>query len=180
MTMQTGTLGLLGAIIAGGRSRRFGSDKALAEIGGRPMLDHVVGVLRRQTDALVICGREWRGLPMLDDRPGGTIGPLAGLNAALHHAALKGFDAILSVPVDVMPLPERLAAMLAGTGAAVFRTQHLIGRWPATLAPLLDAYLAEGGRTLNGWIERAGARRVDEPPGLANINFREDLDRLRD
>ena len=38
---------ILGAIIAGGRSTRFDSDKALAMIGGDP-----------QVDRLVMCGRE--------------------------------------------------------------------------------------------------------------------------
>lgn len=169
---------LLGLIIAGGQSRRFGSDKALAEIEGKAMLDHVVDVLRPQTGALVICGRRWRDLPTLDDRPNGEVGPLAGLNAGLQYAARQGFGAVLSVPVDVMPLPDRLSEWLGSDGPAVFRTQHLIGWWPVSLAPLLDAYLAEGQRTLNGWIERSGARRVDEPAGLVNVNFRRDLNEL--
>src|SRR3546814_6935480 len=39
---------LLGALIAGGQSRRFGSDKALAVIEGKPLLNHVIDALRSE------------------------------------------------------------------------------------------------------------------------------------
>ena len=166
---------ILGAILAGGQSRRFGSDKALADIDGQPMLDRVIAALTPQVDALMICGRDWRGLAMLADRPAGGAGPLAGLNAALHHAAAGGFDGVLAVPMDVLPLPDDLRELLAGQGAAVFARQHAIGYWPAHLAPLLDQYLAEGHRRIDGWIDLAGAVRVEEPFAMRNINRAEDL-----
>ena len=53
---------VLGAILAGGRSSRFGSDKALALIDERPMLDHVSERLAVQCDGLVVIGRDWPGL----------------------------------------------------------------------------------------------------------------------
>lgn len=78
---------ILGAMLAGGRSRRFGSDKALADIGGKPMIAHVVDALAPQVDSLVIRGRDWPGLARIGDRPGDGLGPLGGgVNAALHRA----------------------------------------------------------------------------------------------
>jgi molybdopterin-guanine dinucleotide biosynthesis protein A len=165
----------LGAIIAGGQSRRFGSDKALAMIEGKPMLDHVVAALRPQVDHIVICGRDWPGLERIEDQPGPGLGPIGGLNAALHHGAVQGFDAVITVPVDVLPLPGDLLTRLAGDGPAVFAEQHLIGYWPAALAPKLDRWVADGHLSIWSWIEAAQARRVADPEGLANINFRADL-----
>jgi molybdopterin-guanine dinucleotide biosynthesis protein A len=173
--MQSNAPKILGAVIAGGQSRRFGSDKALAPVGGKPMLDHVIEALRPQTGAIMICGRQWPGLETIADRPLGGIGPLAGLNAALHFAVANGFDVVLSVPVDVLPVPADVAALLGGHGPAVFDKQHLIGWWPATLAPMLEHHVREGHRTLKGWIAQSGARRVKEPPGLINVNFADDL-----
>ena len=43
---------LLGAILAGGRSSRFGSDKAFALLNGKPLIDHVIAALAAQTDAV--------------------------------------------------------------------------------------------------------------------------------
>ena len=58
---------VLGAIIAGGQSRRFGSDKALAVIDGRPMIAHVTEALRPQVEMVAICGRDWPGLDVKFD-----------------------------------------------------------------------------------------------------------------
>jgi molybdopterin-guanine dinucleotide biosynthesis protein A len=48
---------ILGAIIAGGQSRRFGGDKGAAKVGGRALLDHVVAGMIPQCDDLIICER---------------------------------------------------------------------------------------------------------------------------
>lgn len=167
---------VLGAILAGGKSRRFGSDKALAVHEGSCLIAHCVEALRGQVDDLVVCGREWPGLASLPDRPGADAGPLGGLNAALHYS---GFDAVLCVPVDVHPLPGNLRAMLEGSEARVLASQHAIGFWPTRLGPALDAHLERGHRAIGGWIAHSGAIRVsDEELGLVNINTRADLSAL--
>jgi molybdopterin-guanine dinucleotide biosynthesis protein A len=160
---------LLGAIIAGGLSRRFGSDKALALIDGRPMLDHVSDALQAMVAEVVVCGRAWREFRHLADRPEPGCGPLGGLAAALAHAREQGFDAVLSVPVDVLPLPPDLPSRLAGGGPRVLAGQHLIGLWPAALASGLDEHLAAGHRSIRSWIEASGAVRVAET-GLDLVN----------
>lgn len=50
-------MALLGAIIAGGMSRRFGSDRAMAQIDGIALLDHVHAALKAQVDDIVILFR---------------------------------------------------------------------------------------------------------------------------
>lgn len=166
---------ILGAVVAGGRSSRFGADKAVALIDGLPMIERAIESLRPQTDALVVCGREWPGFETLADRPLGGLGPLAGLNAALHHAQDRGYDAVLAIPLDVHPLPPDMVERLSDDPPAVFENQHAIGLWPAALSSALDAYLANGGRSIRGWIEEAGARRAAEPVSMRNINRPEDL-----
>ncbi|HSX55923.1 MAG TPA: molybdenum cofactor guanylyltransferase [Sphingomonas sp.] len=169
---------LLGAIIAGGASRRFGSDKALVQVEGCSLLAHACAALEPQVDELTLCGRVAPGLRCLSDRPRPGLGPLGGLAAALSVACARGFDAVVTVPVDVFPLPEDLVARLGGKGPAVFATQYLIGVWPSGLAPRLDLHLAAGHRSLRSWMEAADARRVDDAElGLFNINRREDLNR---
>src|SRR5579872_4815856 len=99
---------ILGAVLAGGRSSRFGSDKAAALIDGRPMLEWVIDALAPQVDDVIICGRASPGRISVAYRPRPDLGPLGGLNAALHHAAANGFDAVLSVPCDTPRLPADL------------------------------------------------------------------------
>lgn len=165
--------------MAGGASRRFGSDKAAAQWKGESLLAHCAATLAPQVEGLVVCGRCWGGLDHLADRPAPDLGPLGAINAALHHAAVSGFDAVLSVPVDVHPLPVTLRALLAGAQPAVLDRQTAIGWWPVGLASRLDGHIGGGGRSIESWIAIAGCRRVDDAAlALVNVNRPEDLERL--
>lgn len=166
---------LLGAIIAGGAASRFGSDKGAALLGGRALLDHVAAALTPQVDALVIVGRDWRGLARIDDRPSPGMGPLSALNAALHHGRAHGFDDVLAAGCDVLPLPVDLARRLS-PGPAVVAGQWLLGHWPVALADRLDDWLAQqDDRSIRAWMRVSGAREVDVPGDFRNINRPEDL-----
>jgi len=169
---------ILGAIFAGGAGRRFGSDKALAGIDGRAMIEHVAGRLARQCDALVVVGREWPGLATAADIPTPGLGPLGALAGALHHARTHGHALVLTSGCDLPDLPGDLAARLA-PAPAVVRGQPLLGLWEASLAPDLAAYLEAGGdRAMRSWIARSNARTVALDRTPTNINTREELARF--
>ena len=160
----------LGAIFAGGRARRFGSDKAAASIEGEAMLDRVAARLRPQADALVVVGRAWPGLATIADRPEPGLGPLGALAGALVYGRDEGFAEVLTSGCDLPDLPRDLAALLA-PGPGVIQGQPLLGLWPTGLADMLLAYLADDGdRAMRGWIAHSGARAVTLPRLFANIN----------
>jgi molybdenum cofactor guanylyltransferase len=167
---------LLGAVLAGGSARRFGTDKALAIVGGEPMIARSWAALAVDCGHMALVGRYHADWPVLKDRPGPGLGPLAGLNAALHHAAALGLDAVLTAPCDMPGLPADLPAIL-GAGPAVLADHPVVGMWPASLAPQLDAWLAAGRRSMRGFADAVGARpiRLDAP--LANINTPADMAR---
>jgi molybdenum cofactor guanylyltransferase len=165
---------LLGAILAGGKSSRFGSDKAVAIIDGLPLIDHVVMGMFRATDHLVICGRDWRDFEALPDGEFPGEGPLAGLLAALRHAAAQGFDGVLTAPCDALPVPDLKA--LAGDGPAVIEGHWLFGYWPVDLAGELAAWLhGQPDRSVRQWLIRSGAREVASDLQLHNFNTRDDI-----
>lgn len=171
---------VLGAVLAGGRSRRFGSDKAMALLHGKPLLMHAAEALARHARELVLCGRTETGFTCLADRPAPDLGPLSGLNAALHHAAAHGFAGVLCTGCDMPIFPDALAQALIGAGAAIVEGQYLMGYWPVGLASLLEAHLAEiQDRSVRGWLAVARPRVVPAPE-LPNINTPEDLRRLEE
>lgn len=172
---------VLGAVLAGGRSSRFGSDKALALLEGRPLIDHVVAALAPQVDAVVICGRRDPARRALDDRPGPGLGPLGGLNAALHHARAEGFALVLTAGCDMPGFCPDVRAALMGHAPAVLAGQQLVGLWPAELAPALDAFLATSNdRSIRAWMRHCGAQERPFATRIANVNTPGDLERLTD
>ncbi|MGN5373932.1 molybdenum cofactor guanylyltransferase [Sphingomonas hankookensis] len=170
---------ILGAILGGGRSSRFGSDKALAMLDGVALIDRVAAALGQQVDALIVVGRSHPGLTAVADRPAPDLGPLGGIAGALHHAAAGGFDQLLTVPCDAPFLPYDLRRRLAAAGPAAFLGDlPVIGWWPAAAAPVLDHLLDGGGsRSVRAFADRIGAVAVADAL-IANVNTPDDLARL--
>lgn len=165
---------LLGAILAGGKSSRFGSDKAVALVDGLPLIDHVVMGMFRNTDHLLIVGREWRDFERIPDGDFAGEGPLAGLLSAMRHGQANGFDAVLTAPCDALPVPDLKA--LAGGGPIVIEGHWLFGCWPCNMADALAAWLAgQPDRSVRGWLFASGAAEVPASRFIYNLNTRDDM-----
>ena len=76
---------ILGAVLAGGKSTRFGSDKALAEVAGHTLMAQAVDTLSGWCDHVIVIGRETAPAPTLPDWPAAGMGPLGGIAAALRQ-----------------------------------------------------------------------------------------------
>jgi molybdopterin-guanine dinucleotide biosynthesis protein A len=97
---------LLGAVLAGGASRRMGTDKAEVEVSGSTLLDRVASAVAEVADRVVVLGGDRQGYESWPDRVPGS-GPLAGLATALSQMTE---DRALVVAVDnAFVQPETLA-----------------------------------------------------------------------
>jgi molybdopterin-guanine dinucleotide biosynthesis protein A len=116
---------VLGVVIAGGLSSRFGSPKALAHVGGQRVVDRVITALRealRHEDVVCIANDPTIavaiGLPGRTDVIAG-IGALGGLHAALLWARERDCLGILAAGCDMPFLePALLRALLARASGA--------------------------------------------------------------
>jgi molybdopterin-guanine dinucleotide biosynthesis protein A len=166
---------ILGAVLAGGLSSRFGSDKALAEYRGHTLLAHAVDTLSGWCEHVIVCGRETAPAPTLPDWPRPGLGPLGGIAAALHHACDEGYEFVLTCGVDSIALPEDLPDLLR-PAPAYLASQPVIGLWPASAVSAIENILhGEGSHSLRRFAEALGAREVRAPIDPANINTQADL-----
>lgn len=166
---------VLGAVLAGGLSSRFGSDKALALLDGRSLLDRAIAMLGAHCDGVAVVGRTVPGQVCLADRPRGGMGPLGGIAAALHHGAAHGYASVLTVAVDSVGIDAEGLALLAPPPACC-ESQPVIGHWPAGAGAVVDAILAGDGRhSLRALAQALGARMVTFPHAPGNINTPADL-----
>lgn len=169
---------VMGALIAGGKSTRFGSDKALAQVHGRTLIDQVAETLSAQCAEMVVVGREHPGLRSISDQPAPDLGPLGGIAAALLEAQARGYSAVLTVPCDVYDLPDDLLKQLHPFPAYV-ESLPVIGLWPAYAAADALAVLESGDpHSIKGFARRISARAVKLSRDPANINTAADLERV--
>jgi molybdopterin-guanine dinucleotide biosynthesis protein A len=166
---------ILGVVLAGGTSTRFGSDKALAELGGRTLLARAVDTLSGLCEYVVIAGRDHGPAPCIPDWPSAGMGPLAGIAAGLRLAQDDDYEAVLSCGVDSLDLPENLLEML-GPAPACLADQPVVGLWPASAAATVERILEGNGRhSMLAFAEALGARTVKSSTVSANINTPADL-----
>jgi molybdopterin-guanine dinucleotide biosynthesis protein A len=183
-----------------------GIDKALMDLGGKPVLAHVIERMRPQVGSLIINanGDPERftafGLPVVTDTVAGFAGPLAGLLAGLRWTAANRPEAryVASVPNDTPflspDLVGRLLEAVAGNpqlpavASSNGKIHPVIGLWPVSLVENLAAELAADQRKAHDFAERHGAVPVSfslvETRGRAidpffNANTPEDLDAAR-
>jgi molybdenum cofactor guanylyltransferase len=192
--MSTPSDAVVGVVLAGGRSVRFGGEKAVAQLEGRPLLAWAADRLRTVCRTVAINVRPGTeaesvtkalGLPALYDETGDALGPLAGVKVGLIWAEAQGARTLAVSPCDAPLLPDDLYVRLleqSQGGAAMAETsdgrQPLCALWPVTALPAVRAALAAGAHPPT-WqmLERVGARKVwfDPPQAFANVNTRDDL-----
>ena len=166
---------ILGVVLAGGNSTRFGSDKALAELGGHTLLNRAFDTLTGFCELVVIAGRAQGPGHCIPDWPRPEMGPLAGIAAALRLARDEGYDSVLSCGVDSVDLPENLLDLLSPSPAYV-ESQPVVGHWPTGTVDTLEALLlSEARHSMLAFAEAIGARPVKIGAKPANINTPADL-----
>lgn len=166
---------ILGCVLAGGQSTRFGSDKALAELGGQSLLARSVDLLSGWCEYVVVAGRETAPAPTVPDWPAPGMGPLGGIAAALHLAHDEGYEAVLTVGVDSLGLPENLPDLLT-PAPSYLASQPVVGLWPPAACKAIEAVLTGNGRhSMLAFAETISARGVKLPRNPANINTPADL-----
>jgi len=180
---------ILGVVLAGGASRRFGADKSSALLGGVPLLQRVIARASAQVDAVAVSGRAAPDIGAIPDRAPGQ-GPLAALAGCLHWAEAQGFALVATFACDVPFFPADLVARLRRTLAmhdgvlarSDGRGHHAAGLWRSGSAVKLARALAEGVRSFRDVGPYVSLVFCDFEPGngpagdaFFNINRPEDL-----
>ena len=183
--------GVSAAILAGGQSRRFGSDKARAVFEGRTLLERVAASLQAFEPRLIVAPPDRYALPgwttVADTRPG--EGPLAGLEAALGASgtgwlALSAVDLPRLTPAywALLARHRQPSAQFVAGVAESGHAQVLAALYHVSALPLASALLDAGERRLRALEVMLTGVRVPwaeveavTPDAFRNANTPEDL-----
>lgn len=184
---------LLGAVLAGGSSRRFGRDKTSQVIGGQTLVARAATTLSTTLDEVVVVGgvsgaraEPWRRVP--DLRRG--LGPLGGLEAALTLAESTGWDGVFLLACD-LPLvgPEIVQSVIGGLGTAQAAaptrsttpgSEPLCAAYRSSCLPVASELLDQGHRAVHQLVAAVETVFVDlDPEAFLNLNTPEDHRRAR-
>ena len=184
-------MSLRGLVLAGGRSRRFGRDKAMARYDGMSFLDRAVGLLKSlDLKPVVVTRRDAdyaeTGCPVIYDKLP-EKGPLGGLYTALTVFNESSFLVLTcDMPqVTLSSLDDLLDMRQNGVQVTVYRLgealQPFPGIYEASVLPLVREQLKQDNLSMKNLLQKA-VKRTLEPRGgpdlFDNINYIEDLSRI--
>ena len=188
---------ITGVILAGGRSSRFGSNKALALWRNKFLIKHVSDVLASVFDDILLSTNSpdqyvFLKLPTVIDRYH-NLGPLAGIHAALHRSHRPW---IFAVGCDMPLITPGLVTCLCGYAKDGFEAvipwrengaEPLCGLYHKTSLDIIEQHLANGKAQMQELLEKLSIKKVNEAElqtvteGIrvfSNINQARDLERL--
>lgn len=167
---------VVGAVLAGGESRRMGTDKARLELAGESLGARAVRALAAEMEEVVVVSRssgdhaDLGAVEIADRTPGN--GPLGGIDAALAHARGRPVFVLACDLPRVGPdliahlLELALPAIASGEVAAAVpaldeRLQPLCAVYGPACRAEIERRLADRELRVLDLIEAIGALRVD-------------------
>lgn len=179
-----------GVILAGGRSSRFGTNKALSIFRGERLIERLVRSLRSVTGELMIITNSpdeyaFLDLPMVSDLIK-DCGPLAGIYTALKTATTPlslciACDMPFAQPAFMRYLVTRASEADVVTPVSKQGDEPLCAVYRDTCVPLIETRLQAGQYKITGFYEHARVNRIypqDTPAydswSLFNVNTREE------
>lgn len=175
-------------ILAGGRSSRFGSDKARAILDGRPLIQRVADLLSPVASAVtVVADRKDKYSDLgfrtiVDLHPG--LGPLAGLETALADLPAESRWLLLcccdAAIIQSTWLDTLLAARSAQHEAIVFAGKHaqpMPGLYAHDAVPIVTHHLKSNQRSMQHLLRETKTLKLplpDDWPENWQINTPED------
>ncbi len=182
---------VFGLVLAGGESRRMGSDKALLQRDGKSQLAHVVGLLEQLVDRVFVSTRpgqqaepERSRFEQIVDRYEG-IGPVAGILSAMdEHPDVDWLVVACDLPnVDDVTLRYLLEQASPAQPFNAFRSSH-----DGLPEPLCALYRPQSGAIVRGFVDdgvvcprkiliNSDTQLLDQPDpaALDNVNTPDDL-----
>ena len=172
-----------GAVLTGGRSVRFGRDKALLRVGGVPLAARVAAALTDAGATRVITvggdaeGLRAVGLDAFDDPREGS-GPLGGVATALRVLAAHEVVVVLACdlvgadPVAIRTVVDALGEADVAVPRQRGHLEPLHAAWRPAVLPTIEQMLEDGRRAVHEAIGALHAVVVDgiDPRALANVN----------
>ncbi len=135
-------------VLAGGRGSRIGGEKALVQLGGRPLISYPIAAARAAGLSVVVAAKRSTRLPPSLDagvlvEPETPVHPLLGVITALEQ-----YPAVIAIPCDMPFLaPAALAALAAARDevATLWPGRPFPALYRRALIPRLRQVLEAGG-----------------------------------
>ena len=190
---------ILGAILAGGQSKRMGKDKLFLELNNRKLIEYTIDKVKKYLKKVIIITNKdneffsKNNLITVKDCIDGQLGPLVGILTAMKWAKenLKQCSWVASFPCDTPFFPESIIKIFIEESkkkeSSIFcanshgRKHNIFGLWSIDLYDKLkDDLINKKIRKVQDWTEKNKIKNLEfkfeDYDPFFNINTKEDLE----
>ncbi len=184
------TMNFSAAIIAGGQSRRFGSDKALYIYNGKPLMQWVIDSLVDSDDRFIVANADYPQflLPVYGDvlEPNG---PLVGIYSALQYAKFEWLAvAACDMPFLTKDYWRLLLSKRENSQVVILKSKHglqpLAALYHVSIKEIIEKQLSEKKYSVQEMLAIAKLKIIDikesgiDEKTMSNFNYKKDLKSL--
>ena len=192
---------ILGTVLAGGKSQRFGEDKSQVTLANKLLIDYVLSEIIDQFKEILIVSnnsinfQSSEKITKIEDYKKG-LGPLGGVLSAMKwiKANKKDYQWIATFPVDTpffkKQIPKDFIENINFKDSDLFfiksnNTRHnIFGLWSIKLLDRLEKDLNDGERKVELWANNVGVKIINmefsNNDPFFNINTKEDLEKAKE
>jgi molybdopterin-guanine dinucleotide biosynthesis protein A len=175
-------------VMAGGGSRRMGTDKSMLPINGRPLIERICRQLRNGFEQILISADQveklaFLGVEIVPDKVPGQ-GPLMGIASALGASASDlNFVVACDIPNIELRYVRRMLSQAAGSNADIVlpvsadgKCEPLFAVYRKSALRAIDRVLSSGGRKISDIFSLCTVKHAELEASLANLNTMADYE----
>ena len=192
---------ILGIILAGGKSSRFGEDKSIAKLGDKTLLDHTINKIENEFNEILVISNNKdfnfknNKIHILGDCIEGQLGPLVGILTAMKWVTKnkKNYKWIASFPCDTPFFDIKLISELKNkvkqtSKKLIFlnsnkKRHNIFGFWSLDLIEILEKDIKNSFRKVELWADKVGYENInineEKFDRFLNINTKKDLEKAK-
>ena len=193
---------ILGIILAGGKSIRFGEDKSTAKLGNKTLLDHTISKIENEFNEILVISNNKdfnfknNKIHLVEDYIEGQLGPLVGILTAMKWITKnkKNYKWIASFPCDTpffdIKLISELKIKVKETSKKLIflnsnkKRHNIFGLWSMDLIEILEKDIKNSFRKVELWADKIGYENInineEKFDKFLNINTKKDLEKAKE
>ena len=193
---------ILGIILAGGKSSRFGEDKSTVKLGNKTLLDHTVSKIENEFNEILVISNNKdfnfknNKINLVEDCIEGQLGPLVGILTAMKWVTKnkKNYKWIASFPCDTpffdIKLISELKIKVKETSKKLIflnsnkKRHNIFGLWSLDLIEILEKDIKNSFRKVELWADKVGYEKItineEKFDRFLNINTKKDLEKAKE
>ena len=192
---------IIAAILAGGKSRRFGVDKSTTKLGDKTLIEHTISKIEKKFSEILIISNnqeikvDKKNVFVLKDCIQGQLGPLVGVLSAMKWVEKnnKNYDWIATFPCDTpffdISIIDEVKRFSKKNNKKLYflktgkKRHNIFGLWSIQLKDILEEDINNNFRKVEEWANKIGLETINinnkKFDSFLNINTQEDLEEAK-